>query len=282
MPTLAMAQHAMSTQLSDAQIDNARLDARLLIQHALDMTAEQLVRDAQQTIDEAQYAAIEALVQRRAAHEPLAQIVGTKPFWRDAFVVSRDVLSPRPDSETLIEAVLAHRPDTYVPYAVLDLGVGSGCLLLSVLREYTHASGTGVDVSDAALAIAQQNAKNLQLDGRVSLKKGNWGKTLQKPYDIVISNPPYIALDARDGLAPEVKDYEPALALFGGSDGLECYRELAMQLPSLLAQDGIAVIELGAGQAADVSELFQRAGMQVKECKNDLNAIPRALVLTHE
>lgn len=237
------------------------LDLRLLQAHAKDA------------------AELEGFVARRAKGEPVAQIVGSKGFWTLDLKVTRDVLTPRPDTETILEALLKHRPDKAKAYRVLDLGTGSGCIVLSVLSEYPNASADAVDVSEAALAVAQENARGFA--GRVAFYHGEWCAPLEahKMYDIIVSNPPYIPRAEIAGLAPDVRVYEPMLALDGGEDGLDCYRTLAMQIPSRMVVGAIALLEVGAGQAADVAEIMKRSGLAVLEIAKDLAGIERTLVL---
>ena len=209
-------------------------------------------------------------IQRRLAGEPIAKIIGKKGFWKDDFIVSKDVLDPRPDSETLIEAVLEKFPDKNAPLRILDLGTGSGCLLLSLLGEYKNATGIGIDISDKALAIANQNKRNkkanfIQRDMRQNLS--DLGK-----FDMMISNPPYIPTDEIQTLERDVKDYDPLLALDGGKDGLELYRALAKQhlAPHLF-------IEIGKDQEQQIIPLFESEGWQFVQYWKDLGKITRVL-----
>jgi release factor glutamine methyltransferase len=269
----------IALQLEQAGIETPELDARLLMQHALDMSREMLVASPDRSVSDAELERLQMIVSRRAAREPLAQIIGVKGFWRDDFIVTRDVLTPRPDSETLIEALLQQRPDRLQPYEILDFGAGSGCLLLSLLREYPNAKGTGIDQSEAALDIARQNAKRLGLQERTDFRRGNWGETLQTRYDMIISNPPYIAELDFSALAPEVREYEPKTALTGGTDGLAAYRDLLPHLARCLKPSGISAVELGAGQACAVSEIAAETGLTVVATIPDLGGIDRALII---
>lgn len=215
---------------------------------------------------------------RRLAHEPMALILGHREFWSLDFAVSPATLIPRPESETLIEAALASFADRPPPRLVLDLGTGTGCLLLAALSEFPGAFGIGVDRVPAAAALAARNAAALGLACRTGFVCGDWGAALDARFDLILCNPPYIATKELDRLMPEVAHYEPHSALGGGVDGLMAYRRLMPLLPGLLAADGVAVLELGAGQADTAVALARDAGL-VAELRPDLGGIPRALTL---
>ena len=218
-----------------------------------------------------------ALVARRAAREPLAYVLGEAPFGDMMLAVSGATLIPRADTETVLAAALAARPAGNVR-RVLDLGTGTGCLLLGALRACDGAFGVGVDVAAEACALARANAARLGLGGRAAFICGDWAAALQGRFDLVLSNPPYIPSADIDGLMPEVARHEPRLALDGGADGLNCYRDLLSALPRLLAPGGRAVLELGAGQAAMVSDLARRAGFATAR-RRDGGLHERALLL---
>lgn len=237
---------------------------------------------------------LEAFVARRAMGEPVAQIVGNKGFWTLELKVTKDVLTPRPDTETILDALLRHRPDKAKDYRVLDLGTGSGCIVLSVLSEYPNATGVAVDVSAEALSVARENAvvcgvvagldcfAGARNDGdRLRLVQGEWCAPLAEGerFDIIVSNPPYIPSAEIAGLEADVRVFEPMLALDGGEDGLDCYRTLAMQIPSRMVDEAVALLEVGAGQAQDVAEIMKRSGLAVLEIAKDLAGIERTLVL---
>lgn len=233
----------------------ARLDAELLMAHALGVEREAMLLAR---LDDPVPAGFAPLVARRAGREPVAYIIGYRDFWTIRLAVGPGVLIPRPDSETLIEAAVAHFRGTG-PARILDLGVGSGALLLASLAEWPQATGLGIDASAAAAAIAQDNAHRLGLSERVTIRLGDWGAGIDERFDLVLCNPPYVERDA--GLAPDVARFEPASALFAGADGLDDYRRLAPQLGRLLAPGGLAAIEIGADQAIDVLALFAEAGL---------------------
>lgn len=233
--------------------------------------------------DEAELA---SFVARRAKGEPVAQIVGSKGFWTLDMKVTRDVLCPRPDTETIIDALLKYRPQKEAALRILDLGTGSGCLILSALSEYPYAVGDAVDVSDKALAVAMENATRCGINSeekkRAAFFSGAWCAPLPegKMYDVILSNPPYIPTAEIDTLDVDVKHYEPLLALDGGEDGLDCYRTLAMQMQTRMVKGAIALMEVGAGQSDDVSGIMRQSGLDVVSTEKDLAGIERVVVVT--
>lgn len=250
----------------------ARLDAELLLAHHIGVSRETLLlQSGSRRPVPPGYA---ALVARRAAGEPVAYLTGRRAFWTLDLAVTPAVLVPRPETETLIEAALAlaARP----PGRILDLGTGSGALLLAALGEWPGALGVGVDRSAGALAVARSNARACGLDGRAAFLRGDWGAALAGPFDLILSNPPYVA--AGGPVAPGVATFEPAEALFAGPDGLAAYRALLPDVARLLAPEGLAVIELGAGQAPAVAALAAAAGL-AGGARPDLAGIERALWL---
>ncbi len=258
--------------------ENAGLEARLLAAHAWRMSAEELVFHGHETRDAAR---LEALITRRLQHEPIAHILGEKHFWRDVFAVTADVLTPRADSETMIETLLRLRPDHHAPLRIMDLGTGSGCLILSALREYPNARGVAVDQSSAALAVAKRNAEHLKLETRLEFLCSNWCSNLGGTYDVVLANPPYIPTADIAALAADVRGFEPHAALDGGADGLDCYRSIVQQLPSHLNPGAHVLFEVGQGQAAAVAALGQAAGFTKIDIVKDLAGIDRVVALAH-
>jgi release factor glutamine methyltransferase len=265
-----------AARLRQAGIESPRLEARLLLAHAFGVSTDALLGDLDTDADPA---AFEAMLARRVAREPLALITGHREFWSLDLRVSSATLIPRPDSETLIEAALVARPDRIGIRRVLDLGTGTGCLLLAALREYEGAFGIGIDRVPAACALARDNAAMLGMSSRVGIVCADWAAPLVGRFDLILSNPPYIPTDAVPGLMPEVARHEPASALDGGPDGLDAYRRILPVLPGLLAEDGIAVIELGQGQADPVAALAAGMGLATAT-RDDLGGIPRALLAT--
>lgn len=277
-PTLRQLVDQAARQLAGAGIDRARAEARLLVGHALGLSLEAVLARDSETADGAAQAAISGLLARRLRREPMAQILGWREFYGRRFAVGRDVLTPRPDSETLIEAVLARLPDRDGQLRLLELGVGSGCLLLTLLAELPQAAGLGIDISPAALETAKSNARMLGLADRVELYPGDWSESVSGRFDVLIANPPYIASGEIAGLEPEVAQYEPRLALDGGPDGLAFYRRLAGDLDRLVEADGIVALEVGAGQATAVAALLTAAGFGAVSRHRDLAGIERCVI----
>lgn len=274
MTSVAEALRAAAKQL-EAVSDTARLDVELLMAAALKTTrSEVLLRHTANPAPES----FAALVERRLTHEPMAYILGRQEFYGREFLVTRDVLIPRADSETTLEAALRAKP---AAPRVLDLGVGSGALLLSYLAETLGSEGTGIDRSPEALAVAADNAERFGLAPRCDLRMADWTQAAWADglgvFDLILANPPYVEADAE--LDPSVRDYEPAVALFAGPEGLDDYRILFPQLPFLLAPHGIVVIEIGAGQAQAIAALAEAAGFRPVLHK-DLAGRPRAFVLS--
>jgi release factor glutamine methyltransferase len=259
--------------LAEAGTDNPRLEARLLLAHALGQTSEDLVRDPSA---QAGPSGFDRLIARRATGEPLAFILGWREFWSLRFHVSPATLIPRPDSETLVEAALALSPDRLAPLQVLDLGTGTGCLLLAFLHERPGAYGVGIDRSESATCLARRNAGDLGLATRCAIVCGDWADAIGGRFDLVLSNPPYIATP--DLATLEVAAHEPRAALDGGACGLTAYRAIIATLPRTLAPSGTAVLELGAGQFDAVAAIAGAAGYRVA-ARSDLSGIPRAMIL---
>jgi release factor glutamine methyltransferase len=251
------------------------LEARLLLAHAGGVTPAALLRDPAAPADTAR---LEPLVARREAREPLALILGHREFWSLEFAVSPATLIPRPESETLIEAAVAAFAGRGPARRVLDLGTGTGCLLLAALSEFPAAFGVGVDRSAEAAALATRNAAALHLADRARFMCGDWADALDARFDLVLCNPPYIRTEDLAGLMPEVAHHEPCAALDGGADGFAAWRRLLPALPRLLNAAGMAVLELGAGQAETAIGLARQAGFAA-EPRPDLAGITRALVL---
>ena len=271
MTTVRQAIAAATRRLTFSE--TPRLDAELLMAHALDTSREALLLGR---LDEPVPPAFAALVERRLAHEPIAYITGRRAFWTIELAVGPGVLVPRADSETLIEAAVAHFRGSAGPATILDLGTGSGTLLLAALDQWPAARGIGVDASYAALAIAQANADRLGMGGRASIVRGGWEGDGRR-HDLILCTPPYIRSDAT--LPAEVQDWEPASALFAGADGLDDYRALAPLLPGQLAPGGVACIEIGSDQAEAVGGLVRAAGLAPRLVR-DLAGHPRCIVAT--
>jgi release factor glutamine methyltransferase len=263
----------VAARLAAAGIEEPRREARILLAAALQTDAAGLL--ASDDIDDASFI---PWLTRREAREPLAYIVGQREFWGLTFATSPATLIPRPDSETLIEAAVALFPDKHRIRHILDLGTGTGCLLLAALHEFPEAFGTGVDLSVAATTLAKRNAAQLGFAQRTAFLVGSWADALSGKFDLILSNPPYIPAVDLTGLMPEVKNYEPTTALDGGADGLVAYRAIIATLPVRLAANGAAIVELGIGQLNEVTELVENAGFTAT-ARADLAGHPRALVI---
>ena len=278
MTSIAEALRAATARLTEAGIDGARLDARLLLAEALGKDGTWLFNHGNDALDAGAEAAFAALVQRRLERQPVSLILGRREFWSLDFTVTRDTLAPRPDSETLIEAILDELPDRRAPLSVLDLGTGTGCLLLALLSELPNARGTAVDLNPDTLAVAQGNAERLGFGARTRFIRSNWWEQVEGQFDVILSNPPYIPSGDIPGLDPEVARFEPLGALDGGADGLDAYRLLAGGADGFLAETGIIAFEVGAGQAPDVAVLLERAGFPLRAVRKDLAGIERCVI----
>ena len=224
--------------------------------------------------------AFDSAIARRCRREPVSKILGFRDFWKHRFIVTKDVLDPRPDTELLVETALNETIGN-PPKRILNLGTGSGCILLSLLFEFPSAQGIGSDLSDAALDIAAQNADVLNLGGRVEFISSDWFSALDETFSLVVSNPPYISTTENVTLAPEVIDWDPKAALFAGMDGLQAYRKIADGLSAVLEPDGTALFEIGFGQAASVRAIFEDAGFRRISSRFDLGGIERCVIVRH-
>lgn len=277
--TIAEARRAWAAKFRDRGIESPGLDARILISYALGLDHAAFIAAASRALTAAEQHAIAALARRRLAREPVARIVGFKEFWSLRLRVAAPTLVPRPETETVVEAALdaiEQRGARSRPLRIADLGTGSGAILLALLSELPQAFGIGSDISIAALVVARGNAARLGLR-RASFVACNMAAALRGPFDLIVSNPPYIASRDISGLAPEVRDFDPRTTLDGGSDGLSFYRTIAAAAPALLAPDGMLIVELGGGQADAVAALFVAAGLAPAPPRDDLGGVPRAL-----
>jgi len=265
-----------AARLVAVEIESPRREARLLLAHWLGRDPAALLGVQAEHVDNPAF--YFDLVTRRVNREPMSHLLGHREFWSLSFDVTGSVLDPRPDSEALVESVLKEFPLEDESLRLLDFGTGTGCLILSVLSERLQASGVGVDVSKDALKIANQNAKKLSLSARVEFLESDWGESLSGSFDAILANPPYIASEDIDGLAPEVAQYEPRLALDGGVDGLDCYRALGKDVTRLLAPGGKAFFEIGQGQAVAVEEILEAAKLRVLRHVVDLGGHVRCLI----
>ena len=269
--------------LRTAGIEAPRREAVILLAHELGVDAGSMrLRDRGGPVGADDGARFRDLVVRRAGRVPLAHITGMRGFWTLDLAVSDATLIPRPDSETLIDGLLALRPDRGAALRMLDLGTGTGCLLLAALSEYPQAWGVGIDLSPGACGLAAANAAALRLDRRSAFLCGRWGAALaagSRGFDVVLSNPPYVRTAAIAGLMPEVARFEPALALDGGADGLDAYRSILPDLAGLLTAGGLAIVEIGIGQLDEVRNLAAGAGLVFVSARTDLGGVVRAIVL---
>jgi release factor glutamine methyltransferase len=268
----------LAARLEAAGIEAARSEAWLLLAAATGRSRAELIAGAARALSPAEEQRLEALAARRLTREPMAYILGSREFWSLPFEVSPAVLVPRPESETVVEAALAQIADRTAPLRILDLGTGSGCLLLALLSELPRASGLGTDCSAAALAMAKSNARRLGLAERAEFREGDWGRGLAGPFEIIVCNPPYLARTDAENLAPEVRAFEPEAALFAGPDGLLAYHTLAPDCARLLAKDGMVFLEIGQGQGAAVERIMRRHGLRLVASRPDLAGIERCLM----
>jgi len=281
--TIAAARHALAEKFHQAGIDSAETDARLLMAHALGIDRAELIANGERALNLDETKAIDALGERRLKREPIARIFGRKEFWSLSLQVSPAVLVPRPETETVVEAALdavARGAPPMTQLRILDIGIGSGALLLALLSELANAVGTATDISAAALDVARANAERSGLAGRCTFIACDIAAGVPGPFDLIVSNPPYVVHGEIASLAPEVRDYDPALALDGGADGLDGYRAIAAQARGLLAPGGKLIVELGMGQEVAVRALFTKAGLTAAAARDDLAGIPRALSAT--
>ncbi len=277
---MAEALNLLAQAFRTAGIEDADVDARLLVGHALHLDRARLIAQSDRILEAREINVISALAARRLKREPVSRILGQKEFWSIALAITPDVLVPRPETETVVEGAL----DFVVrgglrmeKLRILDIGTGSGALLLALLRELPNATGTGTDISTAALKVARENAARCGVEGRCTFVVCDIASIVEGPFDLLVSNPPYIAHDEIMSLVPEVKNYDPTVALDGGDDGLAAYRAIAADAKRLLAPGARMFVELGAGQEAAVRDLFTNVGLTAGIARTDLAGIPRVL-----
>jgi release factor glutamine methyltransferase len=269
--------------LREAGIETPELDARLLLCHAAGLSHETYIARAREALPADAAPRLKDAIARRLAREPVARITGTREFYGRSFILGKDTLDPRPDTETLIEAALdivRERRWQEKPLKLLDLGTGTGCILVTLLAELPHAVGLGTDLSPGALAVAAANARAHRLGARAAFIAADWLDAVSGKFDLILSNPPYLAAGEIAGLTTDVAGYDPRLALDGGSDGLEAYRRIATRARDALIEDGCLLVEIGPGQEEDVAAIFARAGLTFKrgEGRRDLAGRPRVVV----
>ena len=278
--SLGQALDRAAQRLHAAGVEGARRDARLLLAAALGITPERVLAHPERPVTSPEQARAEALIARRLRREPVSRILGWREFWGLRFHISPDTLDPRPESETLVEAVLERIGNTKEPVRILDLGTGSGCLLLALLSELPAANGLGTDLGSGALQVARDNARALGLATRAGFARGYWAAAIGGVWQVIVSNPPYITKAEFTALPPEVARYDPHLALDGGADGLEAYRALAPDAAGLLAPGGLLALEVGIGQAGAVETVLEAAGLTALGRVRDLAGIERCVLAT--
>ncbi len=282
--TLSSIHRELTGKLIASNNNTASLDARLLICAACNISYEQFIAYPEQKITSDQAILLNSYVKKRLSGEPVSRIFGTREFWSHSFALNNDTLDPRPDTETLVSFVLellekrSHKKDQL---RILDLGTGSGCVILSLLSELSSASGVGIDISLNALKAAKKNAQNLKLQDRVDFIQGDWLEGLSGSFDVIVSNPPYIPTESITELMPEVRCYDPVLALDGGPDGLDAYRKIIKQTQEYITGDTWIVFEIGAGQEIDIKNLLMSYNTQETfsniSYKCDLKGIVRCI-----
>jgi release factor glutamine methyltransferase len=265
-------------RLGEAGIERPQAEARILLEAATGRGRGQIIAFPEHKLDAAQSDRFEMFVSRRCTREPVSRILGHREFWSLNFAIGPATLDPRPDSETLVAAVLARIPDRNAAITLLDLGTGTGCLLLALLSELPQATGLGIDISAAARDIAAANAEALGLGAHAEFRLGDWARDISAQFDVIVSNPPYIESTAIDGLAPEVSRYDPRGALDGGVDGLSAYRALIPQAARRLKAGGLLALEIGAGQGGAIRGLAGDAGLTDRGSARDLAGIERCLL----
>lgn len=273
---LFLARHNLQQQ----GINSYWIDALLLLCHCLSLSKEQIILNSNLIINPQQKEQFFALIKRRANKEPVSHLIGKREFFGNDFIVDKNVLDPRPDSETLIELVSDYFTDKNAHLDILELGVGSGCLLLTILKNFPNSDGIGIDISDVALNIAKQNSQILALSKQVNFLQSNWFSNLsfKKKFNLIISNPPYIKTNDIQFLQEEVRIFEPILALDGGKGGLDCYLAIAKNVKDYLKKDGILALEIGQDQEQGVIEIFNNVGLEFIKARKDLSSIVRCLM----
>lgn len=277
MTTIAEAIGGATKCLEDSGIDDPRREARLLIGAALQKTPTQIFNAVDEIILHSEQDQISSLINRRANGEPVAYILGEREFWSLPLMVNSATLIPRPDSETLIELALAQYSN-HPPRRILDLGTGSGCLLLALLSEFKKSTGVGVDISSDAVAVALENSKRIGISERSDFVQGSWTDGIGGMFDLIVSNPPYIPTRDIEGLEKDVRGFEPMKALDGGDDGLDMYRAIFTLISPVLSVDGGVIVEIGIGQRDDVCEIALSHGFELLQERSDIGEIVRSLL----
>ena len=277
MTNLVTAWKTATATLKAARVDQPSIDAGLMLQAAAGVTRTDILTDPYREMTAEQQATLDDFIGQRAGRKPISHILGRKGFWKIMLSVTPDVLTPRADTESILDVVLPAFPEG-MAFQMLDLGVGSGAILLAILAERPAARGLGIDSSSEALAVAKENAANLDLNNRAAFMHGDWTAGLgEAQFDLVVSNPPYIPTSHIDTLDPEVRDHEPRLALDGGTDGLDAYRLLAPEILRVLKPGGLFAVEIGHDQSAAVEALFKAVGADQVRTTKDLGTRDRVV-----
>ena len=271
----------VAEKLKIANIDNPRLDSRIIISEALQINYDEILF-SQKQISSDEQDIVWAMIDKRIAHMPVCKIIGKKDFYKSSFIVNEDVLSPRPDTETLVEAVV-NSNHIKTAKSIIDLGTGSGCILLSIMGDYPQLSGIGVDVSDKALVVAKKNAELLNISENVEFVQASWFDDdfltkIGTRFDVIVSNPPYIPINDMDSLDEEVRCFDPSLALSDFDDGLKHYKQIAIVANELLFNKGFIYLEVGINQSVDVRKIFEKENLKHIDTLKDLGGIERCLV----
>lgn len=274
--TLNAAKRVLTQQFKAAGLGTPALDARVLLMHVLGLDHAGLIAKGSEPLLSIHAKPLLQLAERRVSGEPIDHILGQREFYGRSFKISKDVLSPRPETEGLIDQALALY-DEETNINCLDLGTGSGAIILSLLAERPHWNGAAIDISQAALDVARENAKALGLQARATFTRGSWFENIIGPFDLIVSNPPYIDKAHMAALSREVKDYDPALALYGGPDGLEAYRKIISGAPPYLKRGGGLILEIGYDQAAPILGLMKVNGFESVTCRQDLAGLDRII-----
>ena len=277
--TLKDLYYAIRKALKEGGVDNPDMVARDFIKRAVDVADIDIIISSEREIYSGKAQEVNDCLKRHLDGEPVSRIFGAREFWGIPLKITPDVLDPRQDTETIIDAAI-RRFIGDPPGTVLDLGTGSGCIIIALLTEWPKARGVAVDVCEKALAVAAGNAKALDMDGRIKFVQSSWGESVKGKYDVIVSNPPYITNQEMTNLPPEVKNYDPILALCGGDDGLDCYRVIVTEIKKLLKKGGAAFLEVGFSQADGVARLVEDSGLFVKAVYPDMAGIPRVVEIS--
>ena len=278
--TLGSVYRYLIRELSLSKIENPQLEARILLAFASGVKQTRIIGYPEDKLDNSIISDLEKIMARRKTGEPVAYITGVKEFWSLNFNVTKETLIPRPDSETIVQSVLDTITNHMDRISILDLGTGSGCLLLALLSELPKAIGVGIDISSRSCKIAKKNAKELGLNNRAKFYQGNWMEDIHDQFDIIVTNPPYVAEPDMEFLNREIRLFEPHLALSGGPDGVAAYRLIAKESITRLKTAGILVVEIGINQAQSIRDIFVQNGLKIIKTQRDFSNIDRCILAT--